>query len=101
MIKCRHLLCTYCIALSTNKLNNRITTKSVAGNISFFLKSMSICKMDIKLLLYSLSRQIQQIVSIEISGKTVPATFIRQGEQVNGGNDNFSKSKVVKAIFWS
>lgn len=45
------LLCTYCIALSTNELNNRITTHPVAGNISFFLRSVSIYKMDIKLLL--------------------------------------------------
>lgn len=44
-------ICTYCIALSRNKPNNRITTHSVAGIISFFLKSVSICKMDIKLLL--------------------------------------------------
>lgn len=102
LIKCRHLLCAYCIALSTAERNNKTTPHPVPGNISPFLKSMSIYKMNLKgLLSLKLTWANTAHCRYWKSGKAALATLVGQGEWVNRGNENISKSKVVKAFLWS
>lgn len=51
LIKCWHVLRTYCTVLSTSELNNKTTSHPLPRNISPCLMLMPICKMNLKALL--------------------------------------------------